>query len=442
MKAAIYILNLLIFSISVGAYEYVPNIPEKLPLSPDKREKFGFNYDESKASKAQIPELLSMPDGRRISTAQEWERLARPRIKRIVLDELYGRIPPRPAAFSVELIESSDSALGGKALRRQYKLVSCNNGKEHSFIVLLYIPKGAEYPVPVFAGLNFCGNYAISPEKEIILPDGWVRNVSYQNMKISDNRANEKFRGAMSSRWNVEDLISRGYALATAYYCDIFPDDKKTRGGGIYEIFGSEFKDGGAISAWAWGLSRILDALETVSEIDSDKVVAIGHSRLGKTALLAAAADERFAAAVSNNSGCMGAAMSRRNYGENIAIITNFFPNWFSKNLNKYAKVEENLPIDQHHLLALIAPRGLCVASATEDLWADPKGELLSLVEASKVYALYGANLLPDMKNLRVEEPFMGDVSYHLRNGKHNITPYDWRQYMDYADKIFKGGKQ
>ncbi len=418
----------------VGASEY--KLEPKV-LSWQKRyiEKHGLSYDESKASQAEVPDLFLSPYGTKISTARDWVQ-ARPLIKKIMAEEFYGTIAPRPASFEVKLVESSDNALNGKAIRRQYKLISRDKAGDHSFVILVYIPKNAKYPVPAFQGLNFYGNYTVSKDKEIIMPD-WVRNSNKPHMKIRDNRARDELRGSSSSRWCVEEIISRGFALVTAYYCDIHIDDSKTRGGGFYKIFGDAYKDGGAISAWAWGHSRILDALETIPEIDARRVAVVGHSRLGKAALWAGANDERFSIVVSNNSGCMGAAFSRRKYGENLAIITYIFRNWFSPNIDKYAGAEEKMPLDQHHLLALVAPRGLYVTSATLDHWADPKGELFSLVEASKVYEKFGAENLPTMKNFRVEEPFFGDVGYHLRNGKHDMTTYDWNQFMNYASKYW-----
>lgn len=406
----------------------------------------GENYDESKTNLFPIPDILELPGGKgRIETALDWETAARPYVIKQLEEQMYGAMPPRPASLEFELLESSDDALGGLALRRQYAVKSADKGGKHSFGVLIYIPKGAKGPVPAIVCPNFCGNHTVTPEKEIIMPTCWMRNSNYPNLKITDHKAHESQRGGASARWPVGEILERGFAVACWYYCEVYPDREKEDGreGSIYEIFGADsgFSDGPATVAWAWGNSRVLDLLESLPEIDAEKVGVTGHSRLGRTSILTAAYDKRFALVLANNPGHMGAALSRRRFGESVKHITTLFPFWFSKNLNKYRDNEGELPIDQHHMLACVAPRALYVASASKDFWADPKGELMGLAEASKIYRLYGAKKLPTLDNLAIEKPFIGDnVGYHLRDGAHNMTHYDWRQYLNFAEKVF--GKQ
>lgn len=397
------------------------------------------NYDENEVPGYNLPELLVSKNGRKIKNTKRWEKVRRPEILKLFQQEVYGKIPDEIAIDEVVVHEQAGDAFDGLAKRRQVELVFRKDDLELSVEILMYLPQNAD-KVPLFVGYNFSGNHTVADDPDIRLTESWVRD--NPSLGIVHNQVTEQSRGAKSERWPIQTIVEAGYGVATIYCGDVDPDRDNFQDGihpFSYEL--GQFRPGhdewGTISAWAWGLTKAMDYFVSDSDIDSSQVIVVGHSRLGKAALWAAALDQRFAMCVSNNSGCMGAALSRRQFGETVGIITHAFPHWFCENLTKYSSREDKLPVDQHMLLALIAPRPLYVTSATEDLWADPKGEFLSAVEAGKVYRLYGQEGLPVTEMPEPDNPVFGAIGYHIRTGKHNITPYDWLQFIDFANARF-----
>lgn len=399
------------------------------------------NYDESKVPAYSLPDPLVCDDGTKVSTPALWKSKRRNEILELFTREMYGRSPGKPGAMRFEVRSVDKHALNGMATRKEVRALFAGTKDGPKMDILMYLPNNVKQ-CPLFVGMNFYGNHTIINDPAITLSDAWM--TANQNMGIVDHRATEASRGVGRSRWPVEKIIARGYGLATIYYGDLDPDFDDGFRNGIQPMFyrkGQTYPakdEWGSIAAWSWGLSRALDYFETDRDIDAKHVAVMGHSRLGKAALWAGAQDERFALVISNDSGCGGAALSKRIFGETVGTINKSFPHWFCDNFNRYSDNEDALPMDQHMLLALVAPRPLYVASAQEDLWADPYGEFLSASLATPVYKLLGKEGLPTGKMPGIHQPVMGTIGYHIRAGKHDVTEYDWEQYMNFADKVWK----
>lgn len=378
------------------------------------------NYDESKVGDVALPDALTLKNGKKVKNSKEWMTLRRPELLEMFENEIYGKAPGRPEGMTFTVLSTDKNALGGKATRKEVK-IQLTKDKVNYIRLLVYTPNKVQGKAPLFLGVNFKGNFAITDDPSVTMD---LDQSKY-------GRVENKERGAAISRWPLESIIDAGYGVATFYRGDVAPDFDSTWERGTHKFF---FEKGqkmpkpdqwGAIAAWSWGLSRSLDYLETDPDVDAKKVAVFGHSRLGKAALWAGAKDERFAMVISNDSGCMGAAPSRRCFGETPTRIFHHFPYWFCGNFQKYIDNVDALPVDQHELVALIAPRPVYVASADKDLWADPKGEGISAEKAKEVYRLWGKKAA-------------GKVGRHIREGKHDITAFDWDHYIKFADKFLK----
>lgn len=403
------------------------------PLLTAAQPAFVANYDENKVGTYTLPDPLMPPNGSRITSAKAWEASRGYWLNQFAT-HVYGQTPTQPVRLRFQPGEVVPNALGGKATRKQVAIYFADYPALPPINVLLYVPNNARKPAPAFLNLNFCGNHCISTEADLPLSDRWVASAP------DNHRATEKSRGTQARRWPLDTIVARGYAIVTAYYGDIEPDHPTGWKTGIRSVLGDTTRtdNWGAIGAWAWGMSRILDYLQTDPTIDAKRVIAMGHSRIGKAALWAAAQDKRFVAAISNEAGEGGASLARRSYGETVGRLNYAFPHWFARQYRSYNDNVPALPVDQHILLSLIAPRPLYVASAEDDRWSDPRGEFLSAKATEPVYGLYRKTGIGTAEYPAVNTTVGQLVRYHVRTGPHDVQPFDWWQYLNFADALVK----
>jgi len=373
-----------------------------------------------------IPKILINNDGEAVLNSEEYEN-RKDEMMNFFYSEVYGNIPDIPYEVSFELLAEDNDFYEDKAIRRQIKMTITTELGESDALLLAYIPKTVD-PVPVFVGLNFKGNTFLEDDVSIL--------TSYGN--LLDQEEVEDRRGERYSRWPYKTIIDEGYALITVCANDFSPDNKNDFDTRLINIFdnGEEFK---TIAAWSFGLSRVIDYVETDNLLDNDKIITFGHSRMGKASLWTAAQDERIALAISNGSGNSGAALSRGAVGENIEFVNKEFPHWFVDEYDKYAGLEDEMPFDQHMLLASIAPRKVYVSSSTNDLWANPDGEYQSLALASEVYRLYGSEKKLDLDSIDQETFFHTEFyGYHIKEDRHRINEIDWNYFISYSNEFIK----
>ena len=413
-----------------------PKLYQELNLPLSVQEKADrMNRDASK-----IPPYTILPLPFDETSSIQEQNIAKNKTLDIFAQKLYGEIPPRCEKIEV-IVKSSSSAFNNLACRKEIDIVCTNNGITRTLNMLLYLPAKTTNKVPCFVGLNFTGNVDTTFDKDVtFIP--FTRCQSPWTCLNDDNRSDGTTRGGQAGRWNFEKVIKAGFASATICYFDIFPDNPNGFKDSILPMFYSQEewdspnRKSSAISAWAWGIMRAIDAVETLPEIDRNKIIVHGFSRLGKTALWAGANDNRAAMTVSICSGCCGAKLSRRYFGENMEWLDNWRKYWFVPCFEDYVQNDTNIPFDQHQLLATIAPRLLYVASASEDFNADPEGEFLSTKLASKVWGSDGIN---QDANFPPINSGIGDkaVRYFLREGRHNFTPENWDDLLEFAKKHF-----
>lgn len=396
------------------------------------------------------PNPLILQNGEAVRNADQFTRERRPELLKLFAENLYGFTPTTALKerFTVDSVDQH--ALHGLAIRKEITLHLGNAGHapEHLVRILLYLPTKQDHPTGVFVGLNFEGNQTVSDDPGVTLNPVWLPDPLLKDLHLAKEQsghikqnATPETRGKAMEQWQLERILKHGYGLATAYGGDFEPDFDGGFSYGIRPLFFTEKQtlpdadSWGAIGAWAWGMSRIVDYLLGDPAVDRNKIIAFGHSRFGKTALWAAAQDEHFTAVISNNSGQAGASLSHRKIGESIDHLILAFPYWFCAQYHWYLGRVDSLPVDGHLLLALIAPRPLYVASGESDAFSDPSGEFLSAKEASKVYQLFHKGGVTGDLPAR-NTPVGSTLRYHTRTGGHTVTAYDWEQYLNFADTL------
>jgi len=431
----IVVLLLAVWTVPVGASSRAAERPYRVPTDPDfakyekkvpwepskelvdklMAKKSSINYDEAKVRPYALPDILTLAGGGKVTTTAVWEQQRRGELLDLFRQYVYGVAPPKPGTLTFRMVESDPKAMAGKATLKRVAISFTLQGEPFTFHLTLFVPNQRQGKAPVFLLLNHRGPENTDPTRQ--------RQMEF---------------------WPAEYVIARGYAIAAINVAaEVEPDNAKATTG-IRAFYRQRYPKPdeltwGALGAWAWSGSRAVDYFETDPDINAAQIAVIGHSRGGKTSLWAGAQDTRFALACVNDAGEGGPALSRRNFGEDNAAINRSFPHWFAPKYATYAGREDTLPVDQHELVALVAPRGYHGADATSDLWADQRGSWLALVEASKVWALYGKTQPLQDEMPRVNDLlFQGPVAYHIREGGHGLLLFDWKLHLDHADSLFQ----
>lgn len=386
----------------------------------------------------QLPDALTLIDGKRVSSKSEWEKRRRPELRRLFEHYMYGSIPPAPNNMKINVLGQYPDFLDGNAT---LKLVRLETGPAPApqIDLMLVVPNKKAHPAPVFLTMNFCGNQALTTDPRVSLAHSWVGN----GCAASGNRADDASRGAQATNWPLAEIIGRGYALASFYSGDVDPD-RRDASIGIYEWLAhgnpnlNNPTNRGTIAAWAWGFQRCVDYLVKDADVDPKRIAALGHSRNGKTALLAAAFDDRIAMAFPHQAGCGGSAPSRGKTGESVKAINTQFPHWFNGEFKKFNDEPQKLPFDQNCLVALCAPRPILFSAAEGDQWANPAGQFEVLKAADPVYRFLGVEGLAAQQMPPHGKLIASRLGYYIREGKHAMTSDDWGVFLDFADAQWK----
>ena len=436
MKRSCSLLLLAAATLVTHAQSPAPVAPATPQPDPKPIAGIPVNYDESKVGTYTLPDPLILNNGKPVGDAKTWTEKRRPEIVEMFETQQYGRAPGRPAAESFDVVDKGTIALNGKALRKQVVINLTKDPAGPKIHLLIYLPPTAKKPVPLLLSINFSAVSNAVADPGIIPGEIW------------DPKTNKKIpatQGRSFGRLNVDAFLDAGFGLATFYYGDVDPDYLKGFSNGIRATYLKPGQtqpapdDWGAISAWAWGMSRVQDYFETDKQVDSKQIAIHGVSRLGKTVMWAGAHDQRFAAVIASCSGEGGAALSHRDYGETIAhlVAPTRYPYQFAINYQKYGGFPDTAPFDAHMLIALIAPRPVLLQTGNTDYWSDPKGEFLAAVAAGPVYKLLGKDPLDTDVWPAAKQPIFHDIAYYMHDGPHGMVPTDWDIYVQFLKLHF-----
>ena len=417
---------LLLIGVSASLFAILPALADfPLPHELPRQEEF--------------PDPLVMLDGTKIESAGDWQEKRKPELRALFKHFMYGRYPAKPERVTAKALFEDNEAFGGKATLKEVELTLGPPEWPKIYLLIAAPQRGRR---PCFVGANFGGNHLLTDHAAVHVPDVWLPE---QFPGVVDHRATEAGRGAQADTWPLAEIVRRGYAVATFYCGDVQPDRPFVREGMLATLPESDGPGDPTASStimwWAWGIHRAVDYLVTDEGIDAARIAVVGHSRLGKTAMVAGAFDERIAVVIPNQAGCGGTAPSRtaEPKAERIDLLNGVRPHWFCDNFKAFGAEPARLPFDQHSLVALCAPRPVLFTNAADDLWANPAGQFKVLQATSPVYKLLGEEGLAADEMPEAGDPLIDSrLGFWIRPGKHAMTPADWKIYMDFADKWLK----
>lgn len=441
-----YGLPLLFLITLLGLSKFAEPVMSQPPAATEDEKAKALERAKRRQVMATAPDPLKTLTGEVVKTKEDWFGKRRPEILRLAQQYMYGFAPARPEKVTATELFRDGMALGGKATLREVQL-KFGAEQKAGFRLLIATPNKIEGKIPSFVAVNFCGNHAAIKHPQVAIPEQWI----YESCTgDKSNKAAEGDRGRQTDVWCIEQVVDRGYGLAIFYGGDL-DTDNNDMSDGVYSHFYKpgqtkpESNDWGYIAACAWGLSRAADYLESQSEFDPKRIAVTGHSRHGKAALWAGATDERFAIVIPHQSGTGGMAMSRGNDQETVKRINEHFPHWFCDNFVKFGDNEKKLPIDQHCIVALCAPRPVLDTEGIQDKWANYDAAMLSLRGADPVYKLLGGKGLASEKPVEGDEPFTdanaGELVQYRRDEKHVLNGDYWKRILDFSDRWYGKGK-